>query len=148
MKKGGYSFLITEPAFERILGKVNAPAGYFQYFMMFQKDSLDMTLDDRIELRDFIHESESNHFIITHGTDSILDTAQVLSSLEKKTIILTGSFLPERFKGSEASFNLGMAVGAVRSMRPGVYVAMNARVIPWKKCRRLENGMFVFENDL
>jgi L-asparaginase len=68
------------------------------------------------------------HILITHGTDSMVETAKVLSSIPDRTIVLTGALNPASFRGSDAEFNIGTAVGAVQSLPPGVYIAMNGRI--------------------
>jgi L-asparaginase len=66
--------------------------------------------------------------LITHGTDTMVETAAELRGLEGKTIVLTGALNPARFRDSDAIFNIGCAVGAVQCLPPGVYIAMNGRV--------------------
>ncbi len=95
---------------------------------MFQKDSLEITDEDRQALKDFIEKDDANTYVITHGTDTMADTATMLSSIPGKTIVLTGSLSPARFKTTDAIFNIGMAVAAVQSVQPGVYIAMNGQV--------------------
>ena len=95
---------------------------------MLQKDSLEMTDDDRQQLLDYIAADDATHYVITHGTDTMPQTAEKLSSLEGKTIVLTGALTPARFRTTDAVFNVGMAVAAVQSCEPGVYIAMNGQV--------------------
>ena len=95
---------------------------------MFQKDSLEITENDRQALKDFIINDDANTYVITHGTDTMVDTAKVLSSIPGKTMVLTGSLSPARFKTTDAVFNIGMAVAAVQSVKAGVYIAMNGQV--------------------
>ena len=75
--------------------------------------------------------------LITHGTDTMVDTARALGDLADRTIVLTGALNPARFRGSDAEFNIGTAVGAVQSLPPGVYIAMNGRV--WDPARVRKN---------
>ena len=95
---------------------------------MFQKDSLEITDDDRQDLKDFIEQDDAGNYVITHGTDTMADTATMLSSIPGKTMVLTGSLSPARFKTTDAVFNIGMAVAAVQSVQSGVYIAMNGQV--------------------
>jgi L-asparaginase len=95
---------------------------------MFQKDSLEFTDEDRQALKEFIENDDASLYIITHGTDTMVETAAKLSSISRKTIILTGSLSPARFKTTDAIFNIGMAVAAVQSVEPGVYLVMNGQV--------------------
>lgn len=95
---------------------------------MFQKDSLEITDEDRQALKDFIEKDDARVYVITHGTDTMVETAAVLRSVRDKTIVMTGSLSPARFKTTDAVFNVGLAVGAVQSLQPGVYIAMNGQV--------------------
>ena len=83
---------------------------------------------DRELIRQAIAAQPAKHVLVTHGTDSMVETAKVLASLTDRTIVLTGALNPARFRGSDAEFNIGTAVGAVQSLPPGVYIAMNGRV--------------------
>jgi L-asparaginase len=95
---------------------------------MFRKDSLELTDDDRQELKDFISGDDADLYVVSHGTDSMVETAKVLSEIQDKTIVLTGSLSPARFKTTDAIFNVGMAVAAVQTAKPGVYIAMSGQV--------------------
>jgi L-asparaginase len=95
---------------------------------MFQKDSLDITDEDRDSLRTFIEKDSATHYVITHGTDTMTDTASRLKGLPGKSIVLTGALSPARFRSTDAVFNVGMAVAAVQLVKPGVYIAMNGQV--------------------
>ena len=123
----GYAFEITTPAAERILKRINPHFGY-EILPLLQKDSLDITLGDRQKLREICTETGHDQIIITHGTDTIEETAHYLTGISGKTIVLTGAFLPERFKDSDADFNLGMAACAVSSLTEGVYIVLNGFV--------------------
>ena len=104
----------------------------FEYDIVsvFQKDSLEITAQDRRKLRDLIGADTATHFIITHGTDTMSETASALSELKGKTIVLTGALTPARFRTTDAVFNVGMAVAAVQVAAPGVYIAMSGQVFP------------------
>ena len=93
-----------------------------------QKDSLEMTDDDRQELLNYIAADDADKYVITHGTDTMPQTAETLSGVAGKTIVLTGALTPARFRTTDAVFNVGMAVAAVQSCAPGVYIAMNGQV--------------------
>jgi len=95
---------------------------------MFQKDSLELTDDDRNELCRFIKDDDATHYVISHGTDSMAKTAAALRDIVGKRIVLTGALTPARFKTTDAVFNVGMAVAAVQTVEPGVYVAMSGQV--------------------
>lgn len=95
---------------------------------LFQKDSLELTDADRQVLRDQILDNDVDRIVITHGTDTMAQTAAVLRGIPGKRIVLTGALSPARFKSTDAMFNIGMAVAAVQVVSPGVYIAMNGQV--------------------
>lgn len=128
----GYTFVITTPAFKRILGNVK-PSFDYETQTVLQKDSLDITDEDRQKILEACQESPIDKIIITHGTDTMLKTAELLSRIHDKTIIITGSMSPELFKNTDADFNLGTAVGGISVLEPGVYVAMNGLMLSWDK---------------
>lgn len=103
---------------------------------LFQKDSLEMTDKDRSEIREYIENDDKTMYVITHGTDTMADTALKLTDLPGKTIVLTGALSPARFKTTDAIFNVGLAVGAVQSKPPGVYIAMNGQVFDGATVRK------------
>ena len=100
------------------------------------KDSLDLTDADRQRLHDTIDSDEHHLFVVTHGTDTMARTAQMLTDIPDKVIVLTGASQPARFYSSNAIFNIGCAVAAVQILPPGVYVAMNGRVFAGDKVRK------------
>ena len=91
---------------------------------------------DRRVLRDYIAADDATHYIVTHGTDTMPETAEVLSELEGKTIVLTGALTPARFRTTDAMFNVGMAVAAVQTLEPGVYIAMSGQVFKAGEVRK------------
>lgn len=110
---------------------------------LLRKDSLEMTLDDRSVIRAACDASAETAILITHGTDTMSDTAEALVGIEGKTIVLTGALAPARFRVTDAIFNLGLALGAVQSKPPGVYLAMNGMVFEAGKVRKnKEAGRF------
>lgn len=93
------------------------------------KDSLDMDQDDRLSILSRCQQYDESNIIITHGTDTLTQTAQVLAaSISDKTIVITGAMIPYVFKNSDSAFNLGCAVASVQCLPHGVYVAMNGRI--------------------
>ncbi|MBT8091046.1 MAG: asparaginase [Gammaproteobacteria bacterium] len=100
----------------------------FEVEALMHKDSLDINDADRARLRDFIEQDHAKLFVITHGTDTLPETAEALADLQNKTIVLTGALTPARFKTTDAVFNVGMAVAAVQVAAPGVYIAMSGQV--------------------
>ncbi len=100
----------------------------FSVTEVMRKDSLHLTAGDRALLRDKIAAAPEERILVTHGTDTMADTARALMGIPGKTIVLTGAMSPARFKGSDAPFNVGCAVGAVQSLPEGVYIAMSGQV--------------------
>lgn len=101
-----------------------------------RKDSLDLTDDDRAEIRARVEAAEETRIIITHGTDTMTDTARALAGIDGKTIVLTGALHPARFRHSDAEFNVGMAVAAVQACGPGVWVTINGRVFDGMRVKK------------
>ena len=95
---------------------------------LFQKDSLELTAEDRQALRDFIEGDDAGRYVITHGTDTMAETAACLQDLPDKVVVLTGALSPARFRTTDAVFNIGMAVAACQIAAPGVYIAMSGQV--------------------
>jgi L-asparaginase len=100
-------------------------------------DSLQMTPDDRARIVECCRTAAADRIVITHGTDTMTDTAAVLglSGLDK-TIVLTGAMVPYKFGSSDGLFNLGAALAFVQSLPSGVYVAMNGHVFPWDNVQK------------
>ena len=100
----------------------------YEVVPLLHKDSLEITDEDRAMLRDYIARDEAERFVVTHGTDTMPQTAEALQGLEGKTIVLTGALTPARFKSTDAMFNVGMAVATAQVAPPGVYIAMSGQV--------------------
>ena len=142
-KLEGYAFEISDPAIVRILERVN-PSFKYRMNLLLTKDSLEITEEDRELILEICKTTPDNKIIITHGTDTMLETAQKLSEVQNKVIILVGSMRPERFADSDADFNLGCAIGAINVLEKGIYIAMHGRVYAWDKCKRdPETGQFI-----
>ena len=95
-------------------------------------DSLDMVDSDRQLILDSCEKCDEELILITHGTDTMCDTAKILGECEiNKTIVLFGSMVPYAVNNSDALFNFGCALGSLQLLDPGVYIAMNGRVLPW-----------------
>jgi L-asparaginase len=100
-------------------------------------DSLDMTDDDRQIILDACVRSTEKHIVITHGTDTMEDTARWLGGkVEGKTVVLTGAMIPYKFGSSDGLFNLGSALAFVQCLPAGVYIAMNGRCFAWDNVRK------------
>ena len=95
---------------------------------LLKKDSIEMTDSDRTVIRMHIENDPNTLFVVTHGTDTMVDTAQALHGIPGKTVVLTGSMQPARQRVSDAIFNIGFAVGALQQLPAGVYIAMNGEV--------------------
>ena len=100
----------------------------FEIVPLLQKDSLEITDDDRRKLREYIEADAASRFVVTHGTDTMPQTAEALRGVEGKTIVLTGALSPARFRTTDAVFNVGMAVAVAQVAAPGVYIAMSGQV--------------------
>jgi len=111
---------------------------------MMLKDSLEMRGEDREEiLKKCIHCPE-NRVVVTHGTDTMVETARVLGrNVEGKTVVLVGAIIPYALGASDALFNLGCAFSAVPTLQPGVYITMNGKIFLWDNVRKnKESGEF------
>ena len=107
-------------------------------------DSLQMTDDDRQILLDQCRKVPEMRILITHGTDTMVRTAEVLAQgIADKTIVLTGAIIPYKFGSSDGLFNLGSALAFAQTLPPGVYVAMNGRHFVWNRVRKnRKTGVF------
>ena len=107
-------------------------------------DSLEMTDDDRDLIAHQCNQCEENKIVITHGTDTMSETAKVLAKkVNNKTIILTGAMIPIKFGSSDGLFNLGSALAFAQTLPSGVYVAMNGRYFNWDNVRKnKQTGVF------
>lgn len=118
---------IGDPQAGGVLERANVTFEY-EVESILRQDSLDLTDDDRRIIRAAVASATEEKFVITHGTDTMIDTAKVLEGIPGKTIVLTGSMYPARFRDSDAVFNLGCAVIAAQTLQPGVYIAMNGQI--------------------
>lgn len=107
-------------------------------------DSLEMTNEDRELIAHQCLQCEEDKIIITHGTDTMSETAVMLAQrIKNKTIVLTGAMIPIKFGSSDGLFNLGSALAFVQSLPHGVYVAMNGRYFNWDNVRKnKQTGVF------
>ena len=100
-------------------------------------DSLDMTAADREAIVQNCRQCEETQILITHGTDTMVETAGVLAAARlEKTIVLTGAMIPYAFGSSDGMFNLGSALSFVQVLPPGVYIAINGQYFPWDRVRK------------
>lgn len=107
-------------------------------------DSLEMTDEDRHLIAYQCEQCEENKIVITHGTDTMSDTAQYLAEkIKNKTVVLTGAMIPIKFGSSDGLFNLGSALAFAQTLPPGVYVAMNGRYFTADNVRKnKQTGVF------
>lgn len=139
----GYAFEITEPAVRQILERVN-PSFEYEVVSLLRKDSMFLTVKDRKKIFEECEKADTDKIIITHGTDTMIDTAIFLEEVKDKTIVITGAFKPEKFTNSDADFNVGVAVGAVNVLEYGVYIAMNGTIFKYDEVQRdKETGKFI-----
>ena len=120
-------YKIGPPAAAEILQRINVNFDY-DISQAISKDSLDMTDADREEILAAVQAHPANHVIITHGTDTMVDTGQVLKQALGKTVVIMGAMQPAIMKLTDADFNLGVAVAAVQALPEGVYLCMNGRI--------------------
>jgi L-asparaginase len=107
-------------------------------------DSLEMTDAQRAAIVRACHDCAEDQIVITHGTDTMVETARALADgVENKTIVLTGAMVPYAFGSSDGLFNLGSALSCAEVLPEGVYIAMNGQHFPWDKVRKnRETGVF------
>ncbi len=138
-----YSFIITTPAVERILAQVN-PSFQFRILSVARKDSMDLTDVDRQAIVTACQEAPEDRIVITHGTDTMSKTGEALSVIKNKRIVLTGALRPERFYNSDATFNIGTAIGGVQSLPNGIYIAMSGLIFSWDQyLKHPKTGQFL-----
>ena len=100
-------------------------------------DSLKMSKNDRNYIVNKCKNEKTNRIIITHGTDTMVETAKILAeNIKDKTIILTGAMIPIKFGSSDGLFNLGSATSFVQVLEPGIYITMNGRYFNWNNVRK------------
>jgi L-asparaginase len=136
----GYStlesdFVVGEPQIESILREANIALEY-EVEALLRKDSLEITDHDRGLIAARVAADAGRRIIITHGTDTMVETALQLFPISGKVIVLTGAMQPATFKQTDAAFNVGCAILAVQTLPDGVYVVMNGRVFDPRRARK------------
>lgn len=136
-------FEIGEPQVMKVLREANVDVKC-ELVPLLRKDSLDLTDEDRRKIFDTIADRPERLFVVTHGTDTLVDTAKVLLDLPAdKTVVLTGAMQPARFRVTDAVFNISAAMMAVQLQPPGVYICMNGRLFDPRYSRKnVEAGRF------
>lgn len=120
-------FQVGETALDAILREANVTLPYTLTSLM-KKDSLDLKDTDRAVIRTAITTTTARHILVTHGTDTMAQTAAELTDISDKTIVLTGAMQPARLRSTDAIFNVGFALSAALLAPPGIYIAMNGQV--------------------
>jgi L-asparaginase len=120
-------FHIGDPIAGELLDEANVTFAY-DIESLLKKDSLEIIAEDRKLIRNRVESVLETRILITHGTDTMVDTAQSLSGIENKTIVLFGAMQPARMRYSDAMFNLGIASAAVQILPTGIYIAMNGQI--------------------
>ena len=120
-------YKIGEPEISRILKDMTV-AFKWEVRALLRKDSLHMTDEDRHLIRQAVMASDDRHYLITHGTDTMTDTAGALHDTGDRVIVMTGALHPARFIDSDAVFNIGTAIGALQQLPAGVWIVMHGRV--------------------
>ena len=128
-------FQIGNPQISPILQEANAILNY-EVVSLLKKDSLEISDVDREEIKKQVKNSLERRIIITHGTDTMTDTAKYLSDIKDKVIVFTGAMEPARLRYTDAIFNVGCAVTAVQCLPPGVYITMNGQIFNALKVRK------------
>lgn len=112
------------------------------------QDSLNMDMADRLQIMEKCRSYTEDKVVITHGTDTMVETAKVLAeNIKDKTIVVFGAMIPYTFGDSDALFNIGTALAAVQAMPYGVYITMNGIIFPYDNVQKnKEEGYFEFIN--
>jgi len=136
-------YQVGAPGVERILQDLPVSFEYTVESLM-RKDSLDMTADDRQLVREAVERCKERYIVITHGTDTMIETARLLIGIPDKRIVLTGAMQPASFRNSDAIFNVGMAVAvAITQPTVGVWITMSGQVFdPLKARKNRDRGVF------
>lgn len=120
-------YQVGAPQVEEILKDSNVAFEY-EVESVLQKDSLEMTDEDRQIVRRIIEDEICKRIVITHGTDTMVETAKALIGIPDKTIVFTGAMEPARSRYTDATFNVGCAIAAVQTLPTGIYIVMNGTV--------------------
>lgn len=132
---------------ESVIGKLLETARVahpFRIVELLRKDSLELTDEDRALIAGTIAEAPETLVVVTHGTDTMTETAKSLAAIDGKTIVLVGALAPARFAESDAAFNLGMAFATCQAANPGVWITMSGSVFNGLQVRKdREAGKFL-----
>jgi L-asparaginase len=135
-------FHIGDPIIPELLEEANTGFDY-QLVSLLKKDSLEMNPGDREMIHNAISNVQQNKILVTHGTDTMAETARFLMDIPDKTIVLFGAMQPARMRYSDAMFNLGFASAAVQLLPTGVHLAMNGQIFdPGKVIKNRSQNRF------
>ncbi len=139
----GWAFEFGEAAVKRVLTKLN-PSFDFEIITAFKKDSLELTNEDRQQLLELILQRHEEKIIITHGTDTMMETGKyLLGKVGSKLIIITGAMRPEMFTNSDADLNIGAAIATANLKQSGVFLTMHGIAKPVSEMKRnMETGKY------
>lgn len=121
------NYQVGDPTIVQILEEANVDIPY-EVKQICRKDSLDLTDEDRDEIAAAVQSAKESRILITHGTDTMIDTARRMRGIANKTIVFTGSMAPARLRNSDAFFNVGCAIVALQTLPFGIYIVMNGRI--------------------
>jgi L-asparaginase len=128
-------FQVGDPQIAEVLREANVTVAY-EIVSLMRKDSLDLTDEDRRLIYETIVRAPEKHFVVTHGTDTMVQTAQVLQNIAHKVIVMTGAMQPAKFRLTDAIFNIASAFTAAQTLPAGVYIAMNGQIFDPAKARK------------
>ena len=135
-------YSIGEPCISSILDEGNVTSDY-RVQSILKKDSLDINQKERELIKKSVLGCEEERIIITHGTETMVETAKFLEDIDNKTIVLTGSMQPAKFRKTDAIFNSGFAFAAAQSLENGVYIVMNGKIFNSNNVRKnIDLGRF------
>jgi len=142
-QSAGYAFTIGESAAEKLMQRMELSIDC-QFVSCAQKDSMDLTDHDRDILVREIIQSSISQIIVTHGTDTMIETGTYLrTKIRDKTVIITGAMRPAAFQISDADFNIGAAVSACQTLGAGIYISMHGIIKEVSDVKRdLETGKY------
>ncbi len=120
-------YQVGEPTIGQILEEANVDLDY-SIEKVCKKDSLELNDEDREAIAKAVRSANENRALTTHGTDTMIKTAQYLKSIAGKTIVFTGAMNPARIRNSDAFFNVGCAITAVQTLPAGIYIVMNGQI--------------------
>jgi L-asparaginase len=121
------TYQVGDPTILQILEEANVDLPY-EVKQVCKKDSLDLTDEDRDQIAAAVESAPEKRILITHGTDTMIESARRMRGIPGKTIVFTGSMAPARLRNSDAFFNVGCAIIAVQTLPAGIYIVMNGRI--------------------